>query len=170
MLKLELIAVIALWSAASACGASDPGQLITAGQSALACGDSQTALSKFRAALAEFQPGAPGYVEARLCIVEALIPNNPNEAMAEFRLLSNQYPQQFGESQFVYVAGQLVSSQHYEVAAQLTCTALQRFGAESSRLEVLMRRIKEEEAMNTPVQGRLTGFCTYGSRATTAPQ
>ena len=166
MAKHGLVAAATLWFALSGCGVPNPGVLISDGNVALGSGDPEAALEKFRAALPKLQPGTPIFVETNLCIVEALIPGDPKKAIAEFHQLSKEFPDLIGESQFVYIAGQLASSQNYDLALQLAYTGEKRLGSESIKIQRLIQRIMEEAVADAPVIERLSPIpCDFGAYA-----
>ena len=75
----------------AACSDADPGVLLDESQRALATGKHAEALTKVEKALAELDPAAPRYLEARVVQVRALAYTDPTRAQKEFLELARSH-------------------------------------------------------------------------------
>lgn len=155
MTKLHIVAAAVLSLVLLACGSSDPNDLIAAGHKSLSSGNSKDALDKFTKAAEGLEPSDPQFIEAKLGMVEALIPEHPAKATEEFLSLGKVFPEQVGEKEFIFMGGQMVNSKKYLEALDLVDSGIKRFGAESTKLHAMIDRIKMEAASDSGVNDKL---------------
>lgn len=86
-LLAALLAVLSL----TACGGGDPAALIDEGYRALGSGDHAGALAKFEKALADLDPAAPRYVEAKIGEARAMVHSDASTATQDFLALAKAH-------------------------------------------------------------------------------
>lgn len=158
MISIRLLAAAVLATVLVACGSSDPKTLIAEGQKALGSGDSTTALAKFTEASAALKPGDAQFLDAKMGMIEALVPTATKQATDEFLALAKSFPDQIGEKQFIYIGGQMISSRKYLEAIALIDAGIKRFGPEATDLRSMIERIKQEAANDKGVIDALAGL------------
>ncbi len=158
MSPMKSIAAVLLLALLFACGSSDPKSLISEGNAALGSSDFKTAQSKFTEALKTLKPGDAQYIDAKLGLVEALIPDAPNKSNEEFLALSAAFPAKVGEKEFVHVSGLMVSARKYIEAIALITAGIKRAGGESPQLMLQIERIKKEAINDKAVNDALKGL------------
>jgi len=160
MISTRLLAAAALAAVLSACGDSDPQSLIADGNKALNTNDPNTALEKFTEAATALKPGDPQYLDAKLGVVEALVPTDAQKASDEFMALVTSFPDQVGEKQFIQVGGRMITERKFDEAAKLIDKGIKRADGESPKLHALIERIKQAAANDSNARNALqqTGY------------
>jgi len=158
MISTRFLTSAALALALAACGDSDPQTLIADGNKALNTNDPNTALEKFSEAATALKPGDPQYLDAKLGVVEALVPTDAQKASDEFMALVTSFPDQVGEKQFIQVGGRMITERKYLEAIALIDKGIKRAGGESPKLHALMKRIEQEAANDKGVIDALKGL------------
>jgi hypothetical protein len=144
---------------AAACGSSDPVALIAEGHTALGFNDAKSAQLKFEAALRELQPGCSEYIGAKLGVIRAKIPSDGGAARNDFMELAAGYPNSIGETEFVFIGGQMVSARKFDDAVKLLQSGTKIHG-ESPTLMAQIDRVRKE-AMHDPDAARALRSCGY---------
>ncbi len=158
MKKLNLMLAGLLAFTLFACGSPEPKALVKDGYAALGAGDSVKALANFNAALADLKPENGLYLDAKMGVVEALMPNSPKEAVAEFLVLAKAFPAKIGEKQFINTSGKMVSAGQFSDAVDLVHQGIQMAGGESPTLMAMIERIKKEGASDKGAIDKLQGL------------
>jgi len=157
----RLLAAAALAAMLVACEPASPDELIARGHHALGSGDSETALEEFNQAIAALAPTDPQYVDAKFGAISAMVADKPRRAFEDLKQLADTHPQQVGAKQFLYIGDRLVSAKHYWPAAEVIHEGIQRFPPDAAVLELVIKRIELEAAMDERVKAELMSFPCY---------
>jgi hypothetical protein len=157
----RILAAAALGLVLAACKQASPDELIARGNKALGSGDSETALEKFDQAIAALAPLDPKYVDAKFGAISAMVADKPRRAFEDLKQLADTHPQQVGAKQFLYIGDRLVSAKHYWRAVEVIHEGIQRFPSDAAVLELVIKRIELEAAMDERVKAELMSFPCY---------